>query len=63
MKENKVGFIRNPYTQRSHTKPSNKLRLKYKLIENPKLRDLIINVDEIPKENEKEVNSKKKKEK
>ena len=40
--------------QRPHTRPNNKLRLKYKLIANPELKDLIINVDETPEDKAKE---------
>ena len=29
-----------------HTRPSNKLRFKFKLMENPRLKDMIINIDE-----------------
>ena len=45
-----------------HTRPSNKLRFKFKLIENPELKDMIINIDEEPldkKEGKQPANSKK----
>ena len=29
-----------------HTRPSNKLRFKFKLMENPELKDMVINIDE-----------------
>ena len=41
-------YIPNPYIQRSHTGPKNKLRLSRKIIANPDLRDEIINIDESP---------------
>ena len=34
------------YARTPHTHPKNKLRLNSKLIDNPKLKDLVINVDE-----------------
>ena len=34
------------YPRTPYTRPKNKLRLNAKLIENPKLKDLVINVDE-----------------
>ena len=34
------------YPRTPHTRPKNKLRLNAKLIDNPKLKDLVINVDE-----------------
>ena len=34
------------YATGPHTKPSNKLRFKFKLMENPELKDMIINIDE-----------------
>lgn len=34
------------YARTPHTRPKNKLRLNSKLIDNPKLKDLVINVDE-----------------
>ena len=43
-------FIPNPYIQRPHTRPKNKLRLTSKLIANPTLRDEIINIDESPED-------------
>lgn len=39
-------FISNPYIQRPHTRPKNKIRLNSKLIYNLALRDEIINIDE-----------------
>lgn len=50
----RVQFIPNPYMSRPHTRPKNKMRLKYKLIANPELKDLIINEDEGPKNKAKE---------
>lgn len=51
------------YIRRPHTRPSNKLRIKHKLIVNPKLKDLIINVEEtpVPKEKAKKMKDKKQK--
>lgn len=43
-------FIPNPYIQRPHTKPKNKLRLNSKFIANPTLRDEIINIEESPED-------------
>ena len=34
------------YVVRPHTRPSNKLRFKFKLMENPRLKGMIINIDE-----------------
>ena len=34
------------YVVGPHTRPSNKLRSKFKLMENPELKDMIINIDE-----------------
>ena len=53
-RDRRVQFILNPYMQRPHTRPMNKLRLKYRLIANPGLKYLIINVDEIPEDKAKE---------
>ena len=50
------------YVTGPHTRPSNKLRFKFKLMENPELKDMIINVDEEPldkKEGKQPSNSKK----
>lgn len=44
-----------------HTRPSNKLRFKFKLMENPELKDMAINIDEEPlekKEGKRSANSK-----
>lgn len=48
-------------TMRPHTRPSNKLRFKFKLMEHPKLKDMVINIDEEPlekKEGKRSANSK-----
>ena len=45
-----------------HTRPSNKLRFKFKLMENLELKDMVINIDEDPldnKEGKQSANSKK----
>ena len=34
------------YAVGPHTRPNNKLRFKFKLMENPGLKDMIINIDE-----------------
>ena len=34
------------YAIEPHTRPNNKLRFKFKLMENPELKDMIINIDE-----------------
>ena len=50
------------YATGHHTRPSNKLRFKFKLMENPKLKDMVINIDEEPldkKEGKQSANSKK----
>ena len=50
------------YATGPHTRPSNKLRFKFKLMENPELKDMIINIDEEPldkKEGKQPANSKK----
>ena len=36
------------YATGPHTRPNNKLRFKFKLMENPELKDMIINIDEEP---------------
>jgi hypothetical protein len=41
-------YIPDAYVKRPHTRLSNKIRLKYKLIMNPKLKDLVINVEDTP---------------
>ena len=51
-----TNHIPYPYIPRPHTRPCNNLILRFKIIENSKLKDHIINVDE----KEKEVESKKK---
>ena len=45
-KEKKTPTVLEMYVVGPHTRPSNKLRFKFKLMENPKLKDLIINIDE-----------------
>ena len=50
------------YATGPHTRLSNKLRFKFKLMENPKLKDVVINIDEEPldkKEGKQFANSKK----
>ena len=57
-----VPTVLEMYATRPHTRPSNKLRFKFKLMENPKLEDMIINIDEEPlaeKEGKRSANSKK----
>ena len=50
------------YAMGHHTRSSNKLRFKFKLMENPELKDMVINIDEEPldkKKGEQSANSKK----
>ena len=57
-----VPIVLELYATGPHTRPSNKLRFKFKLMENPKLKDMNINIDEEPldkKEGKQSANSKK----
>lgn len=45
---NEIDFNPGIYMRKPHTRASNKLKLKSKIMANPKLRDLIINVEETP---------------
>ena len=56
-------YIPNPYLQRPHTRPKNKLILASKLIANPAFRDEIINIDESPDSEEKSSTEEKSKQK
>ena len=49
------------YINKPHIRSSNKMRLKHKLIANPKLKDLVINVEDthVPKEKAKKMKDKK----
>ena len=47
-KEMKFSFIANTIVNRPHTRPTNKLILKHKLVSNPWLKDLVINLDGSP---------------
>jgi hypothetical protein len=49
-KMNHVPTVLEMYAMGPHTRPSNKLRFKFKLMENPKLKDMVINIDEEPME-------------
>ena len=42
----KTPTVLEMYVVGPHTQPSNKLRFKFKLMENPELKDMIINIDE-----------------
>ena len=44
--KNKTPTFLEMYVAGPHTRPSNKLIFKFKLIENPELKDMIINIDE-----------------
>ena len=60
-KKKPVPTVLELYATGPHTRPSNKLRFKFKLMENPELNDMIINIDEEPldkKEGKKSPNSK-----
>ena len=60
----KRGNEPTPYLPRvPHTRPKNKLRYKFKLMENPWLKDHIINVDESPPEKKAKKPARKDKEK
>jgi hypothetical protein len=59
-KVRKVKSFTDHFIQRPHTRPINKLRLKYKLLVNPKMKDLIINVDEEKSKKRKKVQAPKK---
>jgi hypothetical protein len=45
-KEKKTPIVLEMYVVGPHTRPSNKLRFKFNLMENPELKDMIINIDE-----------------
>ena len=47
-KKKHVPTIFELYAMGPHTRPSNKLRFKFKLMENLELKDMIINIDEEP---------------
>ena len=42
----KTPIVLEMYAVGPHTRPNNKLRFKFKLMENPRLKDMIINIDE-----------------
>ena len=42
----KTPTVLEMYVVGRHTQPNNKLRFKFKLMENPELKDMIINIDE-----------------
>ena len=46
--EERITFHGQPQVHRPITRPKNKLRLNSKLRDNPRLRDLIINIDDNP---------------
>ena len=48
--EERFTFHGQPQVHRPITRPKNKLRLNSKLRDNPRLRDLIINIDDSPTE-------------
>lgn len=48
-----MDFSPGTHMRKPHTRASNKLKIKYNLIANPKFRDLIINVEETPMSKEK----------
>lgn len=57
-----VPTVLEMYAMGPHTRPSNKLRFKFKLMENPELKDTVISIDEEPldkKEGKQSANSKK----
>ena len=46
--EERYVFYGRPQAHRPITRAKNKLRLRFKLMENPKLKDLVINIDDTP---------------
>ena len=46
--EERYVFYGKPQAHRPITRSKNKLRLRFKLMENPKLKDLVINIDDTP---------------
>jgi hypothetical protein len=50
-KRKSVPTVLEMYATGPHTRPSNKLRFKFKLMENLELKDMIINIDEEPLDN------------
>ena len=46
LERNEIPPIFGLYAIGHHTRPKNKLRWRFKLMENPQLKDLVINVDE-----------------
>ena len=47
-KKKSIPTVLELYAMGPHTRPSNKLRFKFKLMENPELKDMITNIDEEP---------------
>lgn len=59
-KERKFNFITDLYVWRPYTRKTNKIVLKHKVVFNPWLKGLVINMDESPQDQKKKDQPKKK---